>query len=477
MKTLYLECAMGAAGDMLMAALYELLGDQEGFLRTMNSLGLPGVEVRAEPASTAGIAGTHMRVLVHGEEEGEPQGHEHCHEHGHEHMHEHGHCHDHEHEHEHMHGHCHDHEHEHMHGHGHCHEHAHGGLPQLHIRPVGEPHAHPHTHGHTHSHAGPGEIAALIDTLPLPEEVRRRARAVYDRIAQAEAKAHGCPVGDVHFHEVGALDAVADVTGVCYAMYLLGAERICASPVHVGSGTVRCAHGVMPVPAPATAFLLEGVPIYGGEVRGELCTPTGAALLCEFAASFGPMPAMVPEKTGVGVGTKQFEQANCVRAFLGEPFAAAAPASPAVRSAEEANGEICELVCNLDDMTPEALAFACTRLLELGALDVYLTPGTMKKGRPGHVLTVLCDPAREAELARLILLHTATIGLRVRRCAKYFLTPGSETAQTPWGEVRVKTAKGFGIEKRKIEFEDAAALSRAHNVPLSEVEAAALRGL
>ena len=128
-------------------------------------------------------------------------------------------------------------------------------------------------------------------------------------------------------------------------------------------------------------------------------------------------------------------------------------------------------------MTPEALAFACTRLLELGALDVYLTPGTMKKGRPGHVLTVLCDPAREAELARLILLHTATIGLRVRRCAKYFLTPGSETAQTPWGEVRVKTAKGFGIEKRKIEFEDAAALSRAHNVPLSEVEAAALRGL
>ena len=344
MKTLYLECAMGAAGDMLMAALYELLDDREGFLRTMNSLGLPGVEVRAEPSSTAGIAGTHMRVLIRGEEEGEPQGH--AHSHGHDHGHEHG-------------------------------------------------HDHEHGHSHSHAHAGPGEIAAQIDALPLPEEVRRRARAVYGRIAQAEAKAHGCPVGDVHFHEVGALDAVADVTGVCYAMYLLGADTICASPVHVGSGTVRCAHGVMPVPAPATAFLLEGVPIYGGTVRGELCTPTGAALLREFASSFGPMPAMVPEKTGVGVGMKQFEQANCVRAFLGEAFASPKPASAAAASsagsaaqgtsggalcspASEANGEICELVCNLDDMTPEALAFASTRLLELGALDVYLTPGTMK---------------------------------------------------------------------------------------------------
>ena len=171
MKTLYLECAMGAAGDMLMAALYELLDDREGFLRTMNSLGLPGVEVRAEPSSTAGIAGTHMRVLIRGEEEGEPQGHAHS-------------------------------------------------------------HGHDHDHEHSHAHAGPGEIAAQIDALPLPEEVRRRARAVYDRIAQAEAKAHGCPVGDVHFHEVGALDAVVDVTGVCYAMYLLGADTI-LSLIHI----------------------------------------------------------------------------------------------------------------------------------------------------------------------------------------------------------------------------------------------------
>ena len=159
----------------------------------------------------------------------------------------------------------------------------------------------------------------MIDHMEsLPEDVRRNARAVYDRIARAEVKAHGCPVGDVHFHEVGALDAVADVTGVCYAMHLMGAERIVVSPIHVGSGTVRCAHGVMPVPAPATANLLEGIPLYGGEVKGELCTPTGAALLAHFADEFGNMPVMKVSGTGIGIGTKQFDQANCVRVFLGE---------------------------------------------------------------------------------------------------------------------------------------------------------------
>lgn len=437
MKTLYLECAMGAAGDMLMSALYELLDNKEDFLRVMNSLGLPGVEVHAEPAVTAGIAGTHMRVLVHGREEL-----------------------DHEHPHDHKHAHCHEHPHDHE--HGHCHEHLHDHEhPHVYVHVHGEelPHTHSHAHGHTH-HAGPGEIAALIDTLPLPETVRKRARAVYDAIAAAEARAHGCPVGDVHFHEVGALDAVADVVGVCYAMELLSPDRVVVSPVHVGSGTVRCAHGVMPVPAPATAYLLEGVPIYGGAVRGELCTPTGAALLRTFASSFGSMPAMVTERVGVGVGTKQFEQANCVRAFLGKESAGeAAPGS-------EANGEICELVCNLDDMTPEELAFAASRLLEQGALDVYLVSGTMKKGRPGHVLTVLCDPLREAEFARLMFRYTTTNGLRARRCAKYFLRPGQEETETPWGTVRVKTAEGFGVTHRKLEFEDAAALARANDIPL-----------
>lgn len=429
MKTLYLECNMGAAGDMLMAALYELLEDKQGFLDTMNGLGLSGVRLEAQGTSTCGIAGTHMAVTVHGQEEVEPAapeaaGQAHLHHHGEEHHH-------------------HDHEHEHDHGHEHGHEHHHD-------------HDHGEEHHHHHHHATPGHIGAIIDSLPLPEEVKTHARGVYDAIAQAEAKAHGCPVGDVHFHEVGALDAVADVVGVCYALYLLRPDRILASPVHVGSGTVRCAHGVMPVPAPATANLLSGVPIYGGTVRGELCTPTGAALLTHFAQSFGPMPVMTAQVVGVGIGTKQFEQANCVRAFLGE-------------TADGANGEILELVCNIDDMTPEALAFACSRLLEQGALDVYVTPGTMKKGRPGHVLTVLCSPDREGEMARHILTETTTNGLRVRRCGKYFLTPGAGQVQTQWGPVRLKLAQGYGVTHAKPEFEDAAQLAREHGVPYQAV--------
>ena len=402
MKTLYLECNMGAAGDMLMAALYELLSEEQkkSFLDTMNGLGLPGVEVAPVAAKTSGIAGTHMRVTVHGHEE-----HEHDHDH-------------------------HDHEHH-------------------------------HEHHHHHHHATPGHIGEIIGGLSLPQEVREKARQVYDAIAQAEAQAHGCDVGDVHFHEVGALDAVADVVGVCYAMYLLDPDLVTASPVHVGSGTVRCAHGIMPVPAPATAALLKGIPIYGGEVQGELCTPTGAALLKTFVQVFGPIVEMDVEKIGYGIGSKEFERANCVRAFWGE---------------EEPRewGDIVELVCNIDDMTPETLAFACSRLLETGALDVYTTPGTMKKGRPGWVLTVLCDPEQENDIVRQIFTHTSTNGLRSRLSTKYFLKPEHIQVQTQWGTVRVKLARGFGVAHAKPEFEDVATLAREHELPYETVFQAAM---
>ena len=413
MRTLYIECKMGAAGDMLMASLYELLEDKQGFLDTMNGLGLPGVRLEAQKSSSCGIAGTYMKVTVHGEEEHEPAE-----------------------------GHDHEHNEDADHGHDSTGEHS---------------HEHGHDHDHEHHHATPRHIADLINGLKLPEKVKGQARAVYRAIAEAEARAHGCPVGDVHFHEVGALDAVADVTGVCYALYLLKPERIVVSPIHVGSGTVRCAHGVMPVPAPATAALLTGVPIYGGAIQGELCTPTGAALLAHFADSFGEMPLMAVKDTGIGIGTKTFEQANCVRVFLGE-------------EKEETEDMILELVCNIDDMTPEALAFACTRLMELGALDVYTVAGTMKKGRPGHVLTVLCRPEKEEELARHILTQTTTNGLRVRRCGKYFLAPGMGKVRTRWGDVRVKTAKGYGITHMKPEYEDVAEVARRENLPYQRVE-------
>lgn len=430
MRTLYIECKMGAAGDMLMASLYELLEDKQGFLDTMNGLGLPGVQVEAQKSSSCGIAGTHMKVTVNGEEELEPGGHEQDAE-----LKPGG-------------------------GHGQEAEQGHSGAEHDGGSSEG---GHDHEHDH-HHHATPGHIADLINSLKLPEKVKGQARAVYRAIAEAEAKAHGCSAGDVHFHEVGALDAVADVTGVCYAIYLLHPERIVVSPIHVGSGTVRCAHGIMPVPAPATAALLTGVPIYGGKLQGELCTPTGAALLAHFADSFGDMPLMAVQDMGVGIGTKSFEQANCVRVFLGD-------------AEDEAEDSILELVCNIDDMTPEALAFACTRLLELGALDVYTTAGTMKKGRPGHVLTVLCRPEQEEELALQILTQTTTNGLRVRRCGKYFLTPGMGKVRTRWGDVLVKTAKGYGITHMKPEYEDVVRLAREENVPYQRIEKEVMKRL
>ena len=412
MRTLYIECRMGAAGDMLMSALYELMDEEQKkeFLERMNGLGLPGVKITSRKSSTCGISGTHMEVTVYGEEEHE---HEHGHEHGHEEM------------------------------HGDHHGHEHGGT-------------HP-----GHHHADPLHISELIGGLDLPEEVRANAGQVYDAIADAEAKAHGCPVEQVHFHEVGALDAVADVTGVCYAMYLLKPERIVVSPVHVGSGTVRCAHGIMPVPAPATANLLSGVPMYGGSIQGELCTPTGAALLVHFADSFGDMPVMWGTDVGIGIGTKEFDQANCVRIFLGEEISG-------TNVKKSGNGEIAELVCNIDDMTPEALAFAAARLIELGALDVYTVAGTMKKGRPGWELTVLCETDRIDETAKNIMRETTTNGVRVRLCEKYFLTPGIERLQTERGKVRIKTAEGFGIRHEKPEYEDTAACARKEQISYRE---------
>ena len=415
MRTLYIECRMGAAGDMLMSALYELMDEEQKkeFLERMNGLGLPGVKITSRKSSTCGISGTHMEVTVYGEEEHE---HEHGHEHGHGEPHP-GH-------------------------HGYGHEEMHGDRPG-------------------HHHADPLHISELIGGLDLPEEVRANAGQVYDAIADAEAKAHGCPVEQVHFHEVGALDAVADVTGVCYAMYLLKPERIVVSPVHVGSGTVRCAHGIMPVPAPATANLLSGVPMYGGSIQGELCTPTGAALLVHFADSFGDMPVMSGTDVGIGIGTKEFDQANCVRIFLGEEISG-------TNVKKSGNGEIAELVCNIDDMTPEALAFAAARLIELGALDVYTVAGTMKKGRPGWELTVLCETDRIDETAKNIMRETTTNGVRVRLCEKYFLTPGIETIQTERGKVRIKTAEGFGIRHEKPEYEDTAACARKEQISYRE---------
>lgn len=407
MNTLYLQCNMGAAGDMLTAALYELLPNREEFLHTLNHMGLPGVEFHAVPAQSCGLSGTHMDVVVHGEREESLDHH-------------------------------HNNDNDHDHHHHHDHEHEHG-------------HEHHHHHHHTTLH----DVEHLIGHLNLPAPVLEQARAVYHRLAQAESKAHGVEVDLVHFHEVGALDAVADVAAACYALYLLHPDEVVVSPVHVGSGMVHCAHGIVPVPAPATAHLLEGVPCYGGDIQGELCTPTGAALLTTFATRFGPMPPMVLEHTGYGMGKKEFPAANCVRAMLGHT--------------QDTENVILELVCNLDDMTPEALSFACQRLLEEGALDVYTLPGCMKKGRPGWQLVALCDPAHKDPLIHQVFALTSTTGLRVRTCEKHVLDYTITTRETPYGPVRVKRAQGYGVRRSKPEYEDMARIAREHKITLKQI--------
>ena len=385
MKTLYLQCQMGAAGDMLTAALLELLEDKTSFLAQMNALGLPGVTVTAENAVSCGITGTHVSVTVDGAEEDEA-----------------------------------------------------------------------HHHHHHHHHSDLHDIRHLIGELPLPEAVKRDALAVYDLLAQAESHVHGCEMEHIHFHEVGTLDAVADIVGVCLLMHMLSPDQVLCSPVHVGSGQVRCAHGILPVPAPATAWLLRGIPAYGGSIDGELCTPTGAALLRYFVTEFGNMPVMTAEKVGYGMGKKEFGAANCVRAFWGE-------------TPEEADS-VLELRCNVDDMTGEALGFAAEELMAAGALDVFTTPVGMKKNRPGVLLTCLCRKEQRQEMVQLLLRCTTTLGVRETTCRRHVLQRKEYTVDTACGPVRVKESAGYGVRRRKMAYDDRARLMRQHGLTWEETE-------
>lgn len=427
MKTLYLECNMGAAGDMLTAALLELHPDPQGFVERMNRLGLPGVVFAAQPAVKCGITGTQVSVTVGGEEEESHDVplHSRVHETAQDEAHP---------------GHAHDHVHVHDHEHTHDHEHSHG---------------HEHGHGH-HHHAGMGDIRHILSHLDIPQPVRQDAEAVYQLIAQAESHAHGRPVEEIHFHEVGTLDAVTDVVAVCWLLHDLAPEQIVASPVHVGCGQVRCAHGILPVPAPATAYILQGVPTYGGSVQGELCTPTGAALLKHFVQRFGPSPVMRVEKTGYGMGKKDFEAANCVRAMLGQT--------------QEESTTIAQLACNLDDMTPEALGFAQERLWEAGALDVTTAPIGMKKNRPGVQLTCLCRLEDREKLVSVLFAHTTTLGVRESLCTRYTLARSQRTVETEHGPVRVKEARGWGVTREKPEYEDVAKIAREQGLTLDQVK-------
>lgn len=426
MKTLYLDCGMGAAGDMLAAALWELLPEGDAFLEEVNALGIPGVRIEREAAVKCGITGTHVSVTVNGaEEESLDSGHEHLHEH---------------------------------HTHHVAAETAWDGGTEEHSHEHDNTGGHHHHHGHGHHHSSLHNIEHIVrEHLPLPEKVRDDVMSVYSLIAEAESHAHGVPVTEIHFHEVGTMDAIADITMVCLLMDKLSPEEVVVSPVHVGSGQVRCAHGILPVPAPATAYILKSVPIYGGTVKGELCTPTGAALLKHFATRFGSMPVMRTRAIGYGMGKKDFEAANCVRAILGDT--------------EGGVDSVLELSCNVDDMSAEQIGFAMERLFEGGALDVYTVPIGMKKSRPGVLLCVLTKEQDKEKILALLFRHTTTIGVRETRMQRYVLDRKMASVETPYGTVRCKESTGYGVKRTKYEYEDLAAIAREKGLSLEELRA------
>ena len=467
MRTLYIDCSMGIAGDMFTGALLDLFPEKEEITAQLNALGLPGVQYQISRTQKCGIEGTHMTVSIHGEVEGE---HYHTHDQD---EHKHGHEHDHSHEYEHDHSHDHHHDHDHDHSHDHHHDHDHSL----------DHHEHDH-HGHTHTHTGMHAIEHIVWDLHLPEKVERDVLAVYRIIAEAESQVHGMPVTDIHFHEVGTMDAVADVTAVCFLLDRLSADEIVCSPVHVGCGEVHCAHGILPVPAPATANILKGIPIYSDGTRGELTTPTGAALLKHFVNRFEAMPPMTVDSIGYGMGTKDFGKANCVRLLLGktgqqtaasgmtgEPNENSLPDEVKELASDQDNlkDQVTELACNLDDMTAEGIGFAMDCLLEAGALDVYTIAINMKKNRPGTMLCVLTKEEKKEEMIRLLFKHTTTIGIRETVMHRSILKRETETIHTPCGTVRCKKVSGYGIERQKLEYEDLARIAREQNLSLSDI--------
>lgn len=401
MKTLYIECNMGAAGDMLTAALSELLPDAEAFIEKMNHAGISGMHMQRCEKTMNGLRGTYISVQLHGKEE---------------------------------------------------------------ISDDVDVHGHSHgetVHHHAHSHCDLSGIRERIYALDLPEKVKKDAMGVYALLAEAEAHAHGTDVAHIHFHEVGMMDAITDICAVCLLMDEIRPDSVIVSPICTGFGEVRCMHGVVPVPAPATAYLLSGMPAYGGHIRGELLTPTGCALLKYFANGFGRMPEMTVLKHGCGMGSKEFQVANCVRVFLGETA--------------DGDEEIIEISCNIDDMTGEAIAFACEELMRQGALDVYTEAIQMKKGRPAIKLNCIAKAQDAKRLAELMLLHTSTLGVRYQRMKRRTLKRSNVQVQTEFGTVSVKIAEGDGISKHKAEYESAAQIARKNNVPLAEVVAAVER--
>jgi hypothetical protein len=428
-KTLYFDCFSGASGDMVIGALLDLGLPIDALRGALGSLAIDYGGVSSERVLRAGVAATKFRV--HAEEAAHAER-EHAHSHSHSHSHSHDHGHDH----------SHSHEHTHSHGQDHSHEHA-----------------------HAHEHHSLKEIAGYISRSALSSAAKQRAVRMFERLAEAEAAIHQMPVERVHLHEVGAVDSIIDIVGAVYGLEWVGADAIVSSPLNVGSGTVECAHGTFPVPAPATASLLKGVPIYAGEIAKELVTPTGALIVTEFASSYGPLPPMRAAAIGYGAGTRDFPgNPNVLRVFLGED-AAAGPTD-----------RIVSIECEIDDMNPQLFGPLMDRLSEAGAVDVFYAAVQMKKGRPGTLVTVLAPPDRREAIAAVLFAETTTIGVRYQEMMRDVLDREMRVVETPLGPIRFKVAsRGGRVLNASPEFDDCARIAEQHKVPLKVVQTQAMK--
>ncbi len=434
-KTLYFDCFSGASGDMVLGALLDLGLPLDALRTALGSLAIDHGTISAERVLRAGVSATKFRLLepVPARADAASRGH-HTHQSSssdaRDHHQQHGH-------------------------HGHHHEHDH--------------HADRGDHSGSHdagcAHHSLHDIARYIDRSALSSAGKARARRLFDRLAEVEASIHQMPVDRVHLHEVGAVDSIVDIVGVVFGMEWLGAGRIVSSPVNVGSGSVRCAHGVFPVPAPATAKLLSGVPIYAGGVQTELTTPTGALLVTAYADSFGPLPQMRVSAIGYGAGDKDFtDHPNVLRLMLGDDDAATA--------AER----IVTIECEIDDMNPQLFGPLMERLYAAGALDVYYASVQMKKNRPGTLVTVIAPPDRREELAGVLFTDTTTIGVRYQEMQRERLEREIRPLATPVGTIRFKIARRAGsIVNASPEFEDCARAAAEHGLPIKDVQALAIK--
>ena len=442
-RILYLDCFSGASGDMIAGALLDAGVPFEVLQESVESLGLDGVRVRSERVDRSGIGASKFRVMVDGEpaDAQAEGGHHHAQDraHGDEHVHTHGH------EHGHTHGcdHTHGHDHDHAHDHGRQYAHGHGG----------------------HHHRGLTEITRIVDRSSLSPAGRERAARLFRRLAEVEAGIHQVPVETVHLHEVGAVDSIVDVVAAVQALEWLAPDRVVASPLNVGSGTVTCEHGELPVPAPATAELLLGVPTYAQGPPAELVTPTGALIVTEYAGAYGPAPPMRVERIGYGAGDRNpVGRPNVLRALVGEG------------TGTGAFERVVVLECQIDDMNPQLYGALMDRLAAAGALDVFYAPIQMKKNRPGTLVTVVAPPGRREALSDVLFRESTTIGLRVTETDRERLDREAVAVETPIGSVRIKVARRDGaIRNAAPEFEDCARLAAERRLSIKEVQAIAVK--